>query len=466
MAKNYKEAADKILELVGGKENIASITHCVTRLRFNLRDKSLVQTEELKNVKGIVGVKWSGEQLQAIIGAEVDDVYDAVCKTGGFEITEKIDENLDKEKGTLSLKKAGDGLLKYLSGTMFSLVPILIGASLCKTVTSLLGPSFLNVISESSDLYFLFNMLYNALFYFLPVFVGYTAAKSIQTEPLMGIYLGAILLVPDFMNMVGVRETFAVYGIPVPVANYSQTFFPVVLGVFIMSYVWKFLKKIVPAVVQSLFVPFGTVLIMTPIMFAVCAPIGGYIGNYIGAFFTFMSNANWVLRIIGSVLLGIVIPWITLLGMHLPVYMPAITNILTSGSESFVMPIGQVWSYVIYGMALGAWIKYKNKENKGLAAGYFVSGMVGGVSEPTLYGICMKNKAGMWILSACCGIGGLIAALLQPGVCSMVPSNVFSIIAVWTPLGISNTIRGLLLQTLCFIIGIMGVVWFDKLEEG
>jgi len=311
----------------------------------------------------------------------------------------------------------------------------------------------------------MFEFLYNALFYFLPIFVGYTAAKTLKTNVLMGMFLGAMIIVPNFMALVGVRDTFSIFGVSVPVANYSQTFFPVVLGVWVMSYVHKFLKKVIPDVVSSIFVPFLTILVMTFMMFVVCAPLGSAVGEYIGAFFTYMGSSNPILRIIGSTLLAAIMPFITLMGMHLPVYMPAITNLLTTGSESFVMPIGQVYSYAVYGMALGAVIKFRKKENKSLATGYFVSGIIGGVSEPTLYGICLNNKSGMMILAACCGIGGLISGILSPGVCNMAPANIFSTIAVWAPLGTSNIIRGLILQIASFVIGVLGVVLFDKLKE-
>ena len=177
MEKNQQIAAS-VLELVGGKENISFVTHCMTRLRLNLKDESIVDDEKVKKIKGVLGVAHSGGQYQIIIGQNVPKVYKAVCETGGFQQEAAIEENLDQPKEKLTLKTIGSNIMNYMSGAMTQLIPGMIAAAMFKTVLVVLGPDMLNLIGVESDAYILLDFVYDAFFYFLPVFLGYTAAKN------------------------------------------------------------------------------------------------------------------------------------------------------------------------------------------------------------------------------------------------------------------------------------------------
>ena len=463
--KNYEEMSKQILECVGGKENISFFTHCVTRLRFNVRDKSRIKEEELKKIAGVLGVQWSGEQLQVIVGQSVSDLYSIICKSTGIAEEAAIDENLDQEKEKFSLKNIGKKAMTYLSNTMAGIIPVLIASAMFKTIGSLVGPDMLNIVTAESDFYILCNFLFNACFYFLPIYLGYSAAKALNTNVLLGIFMGAMILVPDFVAMVGVRETFSVFGIQVPVANYGQTFLPVVLGVWVMSYVYKFFNRYIPAMLKTLLVPFLTVMVMTVVMFAVCAPLGSYVGNVISAFFMSMADANPIIRVIGSILLGMAYPFLTLFGMHSAAYVAAYVTYFELGYESFLMPMGYILAWTINGIALGAMFKMKQKENKGLAVGYFSSAFVGGVTEPTLYGICLKYKSALKVLVITCGIGGLISGIIQPRVYAAVMGNIFTVTLLWTGGSTTNIILGVVLELACFIISFVGTLLFIDFKE-
>lgn len=170
--KNYDELAEKILELVGTAENITYATHCMTRLRLEVKDQSIVAEDEIKKIPGLLGAQWSGGQFQIIVGPDVPKLYAEVCGKTGLAMQAAVNENLDAPKEKLTLKVIAKNTLGYLSGSMVAIIPILCGAGLLKAVMVLLGPTLLNVISEQSDTYVLLNLIYNAAFYFLPVYVG------------------------------------------------------------------------------------------------------------------------------------------------------------------------------------------------------------------------------------------------------------------------------------------------------
>lgn len=465
--KNNK-LAESVVEAVGGKDNISYFTHCITRLRFNLKDKGVINLEEIKKLPDILGCQWAGEQLQIVIGQNVGTVYSIICKNTGLEELTAIDENLDEimeKKEQFDIKSIGGKIISYLSGSMTGVIPVLIAAAMCKTLGSLLGPDVLKVISDTSDLYIVFDFLFDAFFYFLPVFLGYSAAKTLKTDTLLGIYMGALIIVPDFVALIGSRETLHIFGIQAPVAAYGQTFLPIILGVWVMSYVYRFFKKIVPDILTLWVTPLLTILVMTPIMFVVCAPIGSIVGNLISQFLMAMGSSNQVVRIIGAVILGALYPYLTLFGMHSTAYMVAYVTYFDQGYESFLMPNGYIFGFAIMGTALAAAIKYKKKENKSLALGYFISVFLGGITEPALYGICLKNKSSMKTLMISCGIGGLLSGILCAGVYVPVMGTIFTASALWTGGSAMNIVKGLALEGASFLVAFLGTLKFTNLEE-
>lgn len=370
-----------------------------------------------------------------------------------------------KENKKISLKDIGNKILSYFAGSITGILPVLIASAMCKMVNSLIGPDILNLVTKESDLYQLFVFLDNAFFYFLPIYLGYSAAKVLKTDISLGIYVGAMIIVPGFVALVGTRDTFSVFGISVPVANYGQTFLPVMLGVWIMSYVYRFFNRVIPDFVKMIVVPLLTIIVMTPVMFAVCAPLGAYIGNAIASLFISMSNANIVLRIIGSVLLSALYAYIVLFGMHAALYVTTFAAYFANGYESFVLPLGYVYSWAIIGLSLGALIKFKQKENKGLAMSCFVSQILGGVSEPTLYGIGLKYKIGMIVLMISGAIGGLISAIIQVNVYTPVMCNIFTSLLVWTGGGTANLIKGIVLMAVSFVVALGSTILFADFGE-
>jgi PTS system beta-glucosides-specific IIC component len=257
MSKNekFQKIAEDVLKAVGGKENVANLAHCMTRLRFNLKDESVPNEEEIKNIPGVIGVMKAGGQFQIIIGQTVEHVYQYLCEIGGFENTSKLDENLDQPKKEVTLKYIGSSILDGLAGCLTPLIPLLMAASMFKMFAALFGPSMLGVISESSDVYKLLIFVGDAGFYFFPIVVGYTAAKKFGVTPVIAMFLGGIMLHPTFVEMATKGVTFSVFGIPCTPQNYASTILPIIMSVWVMSYIEKFFKKYLPNALKTIFAP-------------------------------------------------------------------------------------------------------------------------------------------------------------------------------------------------------------------
>ena len=439
MDKN-QQIATEVLAAVGGKDNITFVTHCMTRLRFNLKDKSAADLETIKNIKGILGALESGGQLQVIVGQNVDKVYTLLCNEAGIKPETAIEENLDAPKEKLTAKKIGNNILNYLSGSLTPLIPVLIAAAMFKTVLVVIGPDMLKWVTKEDDLYILLNFLYSAGFYFLPIYLGYTAAKKIGVTPVLGMFMGGILIVPEFVALATAGTSFTVYGIPCSVNNYSQTVLPILLSVWVMSYVEKFFKKLIPDSLSTIFTPFLTMVVMVPVSLCLLAPAGSVLGTYVSAGLLAFGDFG------GFIAIAVIAAWwefVVMSGMHMVIVVTALTVLMETGSEGLIFTAGKCATFAAFGMALGAFFKLKNKEEKSLSMGYFISGFVGGVTQPSLYGIGFKYKKpflGMMIGAA---LGGAYAGLTHVKVYVLGATNFLSFLGYING-GTANMVNGII----------------------
>ena len=465
---NHIEVSKQILELIGSEKNVQNFTHCVTRLRFNVRDKSLVKVDEVNKIKGIMGSQWQGEQFQIIVGPEVEKLYSTLCKLGNFEKRTQVNEILDSDmvKKKTTARDVVDKVFAYLSPMMSSLIPLMVAAGLCKVIAYLFGPDLLDLMKADSGTYLMLDFIYDAFFYFMPVYLGYVAGKTLGYNPLYGMFLGTLIIVPDFINLVGVQDKIVVLGLPVPVSSYSGSFLPVVLGGVICKYVLDFMEKYIPTVLKTLLVPFLTTIIMTLVMFVVCAPLGTYIGIGMGNFFMALSNGDSIVRVIGSVIITVAWPFMILFGMHGWSFAFSFALIEQYGFDPFIFSTAYVANIAIYGMALGAALKLKNKENKTLTLNYFLTSSLGGMSEPILYGVLVKYKNAAKGLIASCAIGGLLCGILVPKLYVYTTTSLLGMWACWmTDSGTSNLIIGNVILAITFISAVIAT-YLQKFDEG
>lgn len=448
---DYQKMASDVLQAVGGKENVLSVTHCMTRLRFNLKNESQVNVETVKKVPGVIGAVKSGGQFQVIIGQTVDKVYAEICKIGGFDTqqvkNENVESNQTKEK--LTFKKVGSNILNYMTGSLTPLIPLLIAASMFKTVLAVCGPTMLGWITPESSLFTLLTFAGDAGFYFLPVIVGYTASKQMGVTPVLGMFMGAILIHPTFVQMaMDQTTTFTVFGIPCNVQNYSSSIIPILLSVWIMSYIEKFLNKRLPAAIKTIFAPTLTMFIMLPISLCLLAPAGGFVGQYISmALLSFGDVGGFV----AVAVIAVLWEFLVISGMHLILIITMMTVITTAGHESLISPAATCATFAAMGMALGAFFRLKSKEEKSLCFGYFISGILGGVTEPALYGIGFKYKRPLIGMMIGAALGGLYAGITHVSVYVLGATNFLAVLS-FAGGGTANLING----TISCVIALVG----------
>lgn len=452
MDKNKKIAED-VLSAVGSKENVTSVLHCMTRLRFTLKDQSLVNVDDIKKVDGIMGCQIVGGQLQVIVGQNVDKVYSEICNLGGFAKTAGLDENLDKEP--LTLKNVGGKILNYLSSSLSAFIPVMIAAAMFKTVLVVFGPDMLNLFGAESDMYILLSFLYDAGFYFMPIYLGYTAAKTLGVTPVLGMYMGCVLVVPAFVELANTGASFTVYGIPTVINNYGQTLVPILLIVWVMSYVERFFKKIVPTTLSTIFVPFLTAAVMVPVGLCALAPLGGFVGDYVGEALVWFSNNGGFIAV---AVIAALWEFLVMTGMHSVVIVTGITIIMQQGSESCILVAGGIATWSCFGMALGAFFRLKDKNEKSLSLGYFISGIVGGVTEPALYGIGMKYKKPFIAMAIGGFVGGLYAGLTGVATYVLGATNFLAVLG-FVGGGTTNLINGIIASAIG-LIGTAALTYF------
>ena len=415
MAVDNKQIAQSVLDLVGGASNVTIATNCMTRLRLTLVDRDKADVESIKKVKGVLGAQWAGTQLQVIIGQNVPKVLDEFIAISGVKRGGAVQENLDAPKEKLTPKLVGNKILDYLSGSMTQLIPLLMAGGLFRTIAVILGPQMLNLVAETDPTYtFFYTTLYEATFYFLPIYLGYAAAKKIGATPVLGMLAGGVVIAPSIITAaasdpVGV---VSVYGIQIAAANYSQTVLPILLTIPVLYVIEKFFKKIMPDVLSTVFTPFCTMVVTIPIELIILAPIGGELGNVIANALFGLADMGGIGLFVVMAVLGALWQLFVVAGMHLPVILLAQVQIIAAGYDPFVFVSTNCAMTAVWGCAFGAFLRLKDKDEKGLALGYVISAIAGGVTEPALFGVLMRYRRtmlGMFIGGA---VGAVISGLM------------------------------------------------------
>lgn len=415
MAVDNKQIAQSVLDLVGGASNVTIATNCMTRLRLTLVDRDKANVESIKKVKGVLGAQWAGTQLQVIIGQNVPKVLDEFIAISGVKRGGAVQENLDAPKEKLTPKLVGNKILDYLSGSMTQLIPLLMAGGLFRTIAVILGPQMLNLVAETDPTYtFFYTTLYEATFYFLPIYLGYAAAKKIGATPVLGMLAGGVVMAPSIITAaasdpVGV---VSVYGIQIAAANYSQTVLPILLTIPVLYVIEKFFKKIMPDVLSTVFTPFCTMVVTIPIELIILAPIGGELGNVIANALFGLADMGGIGLFVVMAVLGALWQLFVVAGMHLPVILLAQVQIIAAGYDPFVFVSTNCAMTAVWGCAFGAFLRLKDKDEKGLALGYVISAIAGGVTEPALFGVLMRYRRtmlGMFIGGA---VGAVISGLM------------------------------------------------------
>lgn len=402
MAKqSYDELASNVVPLLGGKQNIEGVTYCATRLRFNVKDKDSVDAEAIGKLPGSLGTHWAGNQLQIIIGQAVGDAYQLVCEKNGFSATSQIDENLD---GTPKKKFSPMMIIDAIAGSVTPAIPVLIGVGFLRVVTLVLLE--LGFLAQGDPTYTTLSFVSDSGFYFLPVLVGAAAAKKFNANPYLGAIVGAMLIHPDFVSAVANGTQLSFFGLPIYPATYSSTVIPAILSVWVMSYVERFFAKHSPESIRIMVEPFCTLFVMIPLTLCLLAPIGDFLGVYLSI------GVNWIHDTFGFWAVGIyaaLVPWITMTGMHHSLTPYIIQSLNETGQESFLMTANVVSNLNQGIAALVVALKTKSKQLKSVAWSCVPISLLSGISEPTMYGVTLKELPVMYAAMIGSFVGGCIA---------------------------------------------------------
>ena len=429
--------ASQIITAIGGPENIRSLTHCATRLRFELVDASKVDQNGLEHMQGVLGaVPQSGDRFQVVIGGGVATVYENIMHlpemagVGGASASgdgQKSNADVKAEARSKARGKVAwlDSFFEYLADSFRPILGVLLGASIIIALVNLLIS--LNVIpnDEASAGWVFVKAIWKGVFYFLPIMVAYNAAKKLKVDPWLGGAIMAILMTPQFTGLMDAKTTTCVenaalgtksctaniFGLPMALSDYSGNVFVPLLMAAVLALVYHGLKRIIPESVQLVFVPFFCMIIVGALTAFIIGPIGVWVGNGLGVGLAWMNtHAPFIFAIIIPMLYPFLVP----LGLHWPLNALMLMNIQTLGYDFIQGPMG-VWNFACFGTTAGVLflaVRDKDKAMRQTALGALAAGLLGGVSEPSLYGIHLRYKLIYKRMLVGCGLGGVVIAIL------------------------------------------------------
>lgn len=409
----YEELVSTILKNVGGKENINSLTHCITRLRFKLKDESKANTEVLKKTKGVVTVVQSGGQYQVVIGNHVSEVYKDFIEFAGIGEASQEEESTEK-------KKPLDVFIDLISGIFTPVLSLLTATGMIKGLNVLFAT--LGLYEKTSGTYAILQAAGDCFFYFFPIFLGYTAAKKFNLKPFIGMALGAALVYPGIAALSTGKPLYTLFegsfiqspvyitflGIPVILMSYASSVIPIIISTYFASKVEKILSNIIPSVVKNFLVPFFTILIMVPLSFIVIGPIATWIGDILGALIMWIYNVS---PIISGVVIGGFWQVLVMFGLHWGVVPIAINNISTLGYDA-ILTLMLGTPFATAGAVLAVVIRSKNQNVREIGIPAFISSLFG-ISEPSLYGITLPRKKPFFATLFSAAVAGSIMGFFE-----------------------------------------------------
>ena len=394
---DYEKIAQQILQLVGNKQNVISVSHCFTRLRFQLKDNNKANREKLLQTEGVISVVESSGQYQVVLGNKVTKIYDALLPLIG-EIN-----SIKQEQPKVSI---GIKILNAFAAIFTPIIPAIAASGMLKGILAIavIIGNYYSTDIKTYNTYIILHAASDAVFYFMPIILGYTAAKVFKAHEFISMIIGATLCYPSMVSLMTSKSEVTFFAIELTKANYTSSVIPIIIAVFILSYIQRFLEKIIPEVLKIIMVPTFSLLIMIPATLLIFGPIGIYIGEFINWIYYYIMGVSPIL--LGAFIGGV---WciLVIFGAHRAIVPIGINDVAQTGRQNLLAFAGAA-NFAQAGAAFGVFFKTKNKNLKTVAASATVTALFG-ITEPAIYGANLRLKKPM-ICAVICGAiaGGLM----------------------------------------------------------
>lgn len=426
---DYASLAATIIERVGGAKNIHTVSHCATRLRFVLKDRRIAQEEELKKLKGVVGVVYGSGQFQVILGEHLFPVYDVIVKEFDIEEGEAVEEEhqedyaLQERENTNPVKFYFDKVIQFMSASLTPFITVLFGAGMLRVVLSL--ASYFNAELSTSSTYQLLNYVSQTPFYFMPILVAYGASKVLKSNPVFAMTIAAALLFPDFSAMVAAGNPVTMLGLPVKLVSYANSLLPAIFAALLCAYLERFFYRVIPGFLRSVFAPLCVFLIGYPITILLLGPAGVIVGSWI------VTGITWLQAHVGGFAPGIIAaahPFLVMMGVNMLMVAPMTELFTSTGYDNIFRPGWILHNIAESGSCFAVMLRTKDKEVKSNALSAGIGAMISGVSEPALYGINLRYRTPMIGVVAGGLAGGAISGFLGAKAFSMGYSSILGVV--------------------------------------
>ena len=442
--KNYEQLSNNVIELVGKKENIKFFTHCVTRLRFTLKDKGIVNEEGLKTLEGTLGFQWIGEQLQIIVGSDVEKVYSKICEITGLEPETEISLDTEKEESPKTIKDRVTKLFRPIVDCLIPLMGLFIATGLIKGFLS--ACTAFGLVAAESGTYTILYALSDSLLYFFPIFIGFNCGKVFKTNQYITAAIGAAMVYPTIISLAQAGNPITYMGIPVTMISYTSSILPVIIASFFAAKIEKVVSKYSPQVIKFMLVPTVTLFIIVPLSFIVIGPIMTAISDSIGAVITGVWN---VAPGLGGFLIGGIWQVLVMTGLHGGT-VPFVVGLFAKNGFDILGVCVTSSMIALAGAALAMMIRSRQNEKKEVAVSAMISALLG-VTEPALYGVALPY--GKSLLFACLGggLGGMTGALLNVKVFGFGGNGILQLPFTISPDGMMNTYLWIISVMIAFV---------------
>ncbi|MCR4637509.1 MAG: PTS transporter subunit EIIC [Butyrivibrio sp.] len=443
MAKDYANIAKEVIKNVGGSENVEALTHCVTRLRFVLKDSSKADKEALENIDGVMKVLEAGGQTQVVIGQDVQQAFDAVMalpgaeKWGSQESASAATEDTTEEKDIVAENKKknkknvfGDKFVEYVSAIFTPFMEAFMGAGLLKGFLVLFVT--IGVLSKDSSTYTILYSVADGVFYFLPIFIAYTAGKKFGAKPFVTMAIAAAMVYPSIVDLKSAETAVTFMGIPVHMISYTSSVLPIIASAYVQAKWEKLLKKILPQVVSGIFIPLLDLLVIFPLTLIVVGPVTDFVGTTLASWIELGLNT---VPLIAGFAMAALWPVMIIFGVHWGLVPICMNNLAVLGYD-YILPLTVGTNFGIAAATFAVFLRSKDKNLKQLSGTAALSAFIGGVTEPAIYGVLLERKNVFTVMCLINGIGGALCAVMHVTRDVQISVNALTLPAIYAVYGI------------------------------